>query len=68
MLVCVFDLIRFPREERDMKPLTMMFVILVGMMVWTFFNGYPTDYVVFPMVGLFVLLWAVEELEWKRTR
>ena len=51
-----------------MKPLTMMFVILVGMMVWTFFNGYPADYVVFPMVGLFVLLWAVEELEWKRTR
>ena len=69
MLVCVFDLIRIPeRKERDMFALTLVFLIFVITMVWTFFNGYPSDAVSFALLGLIVMLWCVQEIEWKRTR
>ena len=66
-LVCVFDLIN-TRERRDMLTLLLMFAIVVGLMIWTFFNGYPSDSVVIALLGLFVVIWAVQEIEWKRTR
>ena len=69
MLVCVFDLIRIPeRKERDMFALTLVFLIFIAVTVWTFFNGYPSDAVSFALLGLIVLLWCVQEIEWKRTR
>ena len=51
-----------------MFALTLVFLIFVITMVWTFFNGYPTDAVAFALLGLIVMLWCVQELEWKRTR
>ena len=51
-----------------MFALTLVFLAFIAVMVWTFFNGYPSDAVAFALLGLIVMLWCVQELEWKRTR
>ena len=67
LLVCVFLLTRIPeRKERDMKSLLFMFIAIVSLMVWTIFNGYPGITALIPMLGLFVLVWAAQEIVWKR--
>ena len=43
-----------------------MFIAIVSLMVWTIFNGYPGITAVIPMLGLFVLVWAAQEIVWKR--
>lgn len=49
-----------------MKSLLFMFIAIVSLMAWTIFNGYPDITAVIPMLGLFVLVWAAQEIVWKR--
>lgn len=39
-----------------MKRFVFMFILTITLMVWVFFNGYPSDTVAFALLALYLLM------------